>query len=841
MKFKLLESSLIIILFSFFSIFFFRNYIFKGLIPLPVNLLVSFYSPWKYEEWPDYPLGVPNKPIGTDVLKLFFPYKKFTIDELKSGHWPLWNPYVFSGNVHLASYQSAIFYPLNLIYFIFDIADAWSILVILQPVLAGWFTYLLLRSLSLSRKSCIFGAISFAFSGWMITHFEESLVIEHTILWLPLALFASNELWRYNINKAPPFLLLTIALSFSIFAGFLQMTIYLVITVLFWNMFLWKQCENKHQKRIMPILLIGSVFISMLLTSIQWAPALESFMLSPRNTVHVPFLFESFLMPFYHLITFFSPDFWGNPGSYNYFFPKVFYHEKVIYIGIIPILFSSYAMLQKRSPILTFWKIFAIITLTLGFALPTSWVWYALRVPIMSVAQPGRIFILATFSLCILASFGFEYYARQKRWDIIKKPLILLIGLCISLWVFIICMFVIYKLFYLSCLPEGGQRIAWGSLCNFIEVNKLKSLITSYATISLRNLIIPSFFLGIAWVISSWFSKKYITISIILFLTLASSLYFANKYLYFSDRKFIYPQAEVLTQLKRLAGINRVWSYGDAYVEKNILSYFRLYSPEGYDALYPQRYGELLYAIKNKGFITDQILRTDADLKPVSELESITQNIYRQRIMALLSVRYIIEAKTGDSKASKKTEERFPINLYRLTWENSIWRIWEFTSSLPRIFLTYNYRVEKDKQRIVNYIFDPHFNLRHIVILEEDPKFPIIEDNTQLEQPEEVNMTLYEPTKIAASINSPRRALLFLSDNYYPGWKAYIDGVETKIFRADYTFRSIVVPAGLHTVVFEYKPLTFTIGKGGSLIGLIIFLGVLYLVIRNKSKPSMSA
>ena len=132
----------VVIFFIFLTLGAFRSYVWKHQVPLPFNLLAFLYSPWKYQTWPGYPLGVQNKPLGFDNLKLFYPYRTFTTAELKQGRIPLWNPYVFSGNVHAATYQSAVWYPLNILYFVLPQADAWSVLIFLQPILVGWFTYL---------------------------------------------------------------------------------------------------------------------------------------------------------------------------------------------------------------------------------------------------------------------------------------------------------------------------------------------------------------------------------------------------------------------------------------------------------------------------------------------------------------------------------------------------------------------------------------------------------------------------------------------------------------------------------------------------------------------------
>ena len=81
--------------------------------------------------------------------------------------------------------------------------------------------------------------------------------------------------------------------------------------------------------------------------------------------------------------------------------------------------------------------------------------------------------------------------------------------------------------------------------------------------------------------------------------------------------------------------------------------------------------------------------------------------------------------------------------------------------------------------------------------------------------------------------NSSKQALLFLSDTYYPEWKATVDGKQTKIYLADYAFRSVVIPAGNHEVIFEYVPNAFYKGLIVGGVGLIALL-IVSLYIHKK-------
>ena len=87
--------------------------------------------------------------------------------------------------------------------------------------------------------------------------------------------------------------------------------------------------------------------------------------------------------------------------------------------------------------------------------------------------------------------------------------------------------------------------------------------------------------------------------------------------------------------------------------------------------------------------------------------------------------------------------------------------------------------------------------------------------------------------------------LLFLSESYYPqGWKAFLDGKEIPIFRADYHFRAIVIPPGKHTVVMRFEPRGFYLGRTLSLAvntGVLLVIVIVGVVVVRKARSDSSS
>ncbi|HBA91797.1 MAG TPA: hypothetical protein DCZ08_08575 [Anaerolineaceae bacterium] len=84
-------------------------------------------------------------------------------------------------------------------------------------------------------------------------------------------------------------------------------------------------------------------------------------------------------------------------------------------------------------------------------------------------------------------------------------------------------------------------------------------------------------------------------------------------------------------------------------------------------------------------------------------------------------------------------------------------------------------------------------------------------------------------------LDSSSDGWVVIRDTWYPGWEAAVDGMPSPVLRADYLFKAVSVPAGLHQVELEYKPDSFTSGLWVSLVSWV-FMGLARLALRQKSK-----
>ena len=190
---KIIKKHYVTAVFVLIAVIYCFSYFFQHKIPFPSSYVANNLAPWSA-----YFGGGPIKNGIPDVPSEIYPMRSLVVDFWKQGIIPLWNPHILSGTPFLANFQSAVFFPLNLIFLFFPKVHAWSILILLQPFIAGIFMFLYLKSLRISNVSRLFSSISFMFCGYL-TVWGSYGTLGYAILFLPLALFFIEEYFQKNI------------------------------------------------------------------------------------------------------------------------------------------------------------------------------------------------------------------------------------------------------------------------------------------------------------------------------------------------------------------------------------------------------------------------------------------------------------------------------------------------------------------------------------------------------------------------------------------------------------------------------------------------------------------
>jgi hypothetical protein len=124
------------------------------------------------------------------------------------------------------------------------------------------------------------------------------------------------------------------------------------------------------------------------------------------------------------------------------------------------------------------------------------------------------------------------------------------------------------------------------------------------------------------------------------------------------------------------------------------------------------------------------------------------------------------------------------------------------------------------------------------IVLEEDPEFPPA-DSGPLPQRNSYRIMEWGAGRIELEVDAAHQTLLFMSESHDPGWRARLNGAPVKILRANYNFRAVAVPAGMHRLRLWYSPVSARAGLAISLAALVAaaFALVFFSAIRGRRKP----
>jgi hypothetical protein len=741
-------------------------YLFKGLVPFPSDYLVSFFPPWSAS----YGMPVKNNAMP-DIITQIYPWKMITIDAWMNKEVPLWNPHSFAGTPHAANYQSAIFSPLNVLFFIFSRIDAWSVLVLLQPLLAGIGMYMFLRVLERSMMAATMGAIAFMFCGFM-TVWMAYATLGYAALCLPyaflgIALFMRTFRWWH-------LLLVGGAIAVSFLSGHFQISLYVLGATLAYaasegiRTYAWKRAG----------LIVVAVLCGLAIAAPQLALTFEAYMASVRSDSFV----KGEIIPWQYIFTFLSPDFYGNPVTRNDWFGH--YAEWAGFVGVIPFLLAVSALLHKKGKEAWFFMALVAVAFVLAFPTPFSDMLFALTIPVLSTSAASRIMILWCFALCVLAAYGLDFL--RQAWKTKDAR------------------------FYRRCVLGLGIALVIG----WIILLLAPVLPSDKLAIGIRNSILPTVMIVAAMVLSmmGFLTIKRISLiaaGVLVVLTSIDMLRFATKWMPFSSRDFVYPTVSVLTFLQQQPPYARM--FGNLGGEVSVAGVNGI---EGYDAMYQKRYGEFLSSGSD-----GTIKRPERSVALLGKGGS-----HAQRILDLLGVSFIVHRLSDGRNVWAYPHWNHP--QYESVYKDEHYEVLYNRNALPRFFLAQSYEIIEDDQSQIDRLLSDEFDATSTVILQESPSLA--------PQPGDGSLSIvrYSANSMTIETEAMVPKLLFVSDTYDAGWRARIDGKESPIYRANFDFRAISVPEGKHTIVMYYWPRSFTMSLGVTIVGIVGF--VVLIVVRKR-------
>lgn len=761
-------------------------------------LAALFFSP--------YLLGLSAFAAG-DFTRHYLPYSFFQQNSLLAGRLPVWNPHVNSGHPFLADTESAVFYPVsNIILLLTSFSSTiagrlyWlQVEAFVHFLLACGFTALLVHRLTGRRMAGFAAGLVFGFSGYLTGYPPLQLGILRVAVWLPLILWLllperpGKPVWRR-------WLMACAVHAAAFFANHPQTFLFLTYAVAGW-MFMLAVSQSLRRaevgdgsqravadgapdyKRVAQYLGFSAAYAVILisLTAAQLWPALEFTRLSVRSA-----------RPFHELSSGFPPqDFW------QFVVPGVLTHYSPLYVGIgglglaliaLAALVSNRFKLEAASPFARPAAVFFAVAgclaclVSLGELLPFY--------PLLYQYAPGwalfrgqeRIAYLIAFSASIMSGFGLALlHSVAVRW---RRRF----G-----WGFLV-------------FVAGGAALVF-TLWHFpgrLEVSNGAFLFQAG-----KSVLMASVFLVLCR--SVRLSRTHFAL---LLLVMAADLFASNFTTNLANGQEI---RSALTQPELLATQGLAERVAQALAD-------------GTPSLPPRVYNEGRLP-EDSGMVAGWEDVWAASVLRLSAYNAFFVDFPADRMWRLTGVGTVLTWREELSVGSQLVEE-FPR-------ENETTRLHRLNSVYPRLWWAQKARRIEDKAALA-LLADPGFDpQREILIAESDAdvlgegweegrmRFGDGGDAT-------VKVDGRGPGHLEIRVRSAEQGLLFISENFMPGWRAEWTGAERPslparlpVARAHHAFLAVPVPAGEGTVELTYRPASVRWGiaiSGVSWIALLLVL-----------------
>jgi hypothetical protein len=678
-----------------------------------------------------------------------------------------------------------------------------KIFVVFHFFLAGLFTYLLLRDFGVGRAGALCGGVTFTFSGYLLS-VVDMLTSLTSAAWIPLIFLFFNR--ALNQERLKYTILTGVLIGIQFLGGEPTVLYATLIALLLFALAKGVGKAGSLRERLHSLLttnysLLSACVIGLGLTLFQALPFLEMVLHSTRIKGMGYQIASHWSLGPHELFSLFTPfpSIYGIYRPINFTFLQAWL--KSLYMGIIPLLLAIFSLFYtRRRVVVFFWGLLlGFIILSFGAHMP----WYPLLyryLPLLYLIRyPVKFFCISTFGLSLLAGFGIDSLItaiKEGRVSWIKS----LILFNILYWIGWILGYVwsgdilkrIVATYFQDPTAETIGGIAYG-YCQYMENVYFVASILSIAILSLWLSIRRRLRVGL--------------LRIILMGCIIIDLFYFGMGLNPLVSKDFY--TSLPKTLKVVRGMDRVMVTPKTYEYYRYLRGQTL--REGLDgakeAIIPNL--GLRYHLFAFGGYTSLVLNGHMGFKKEVSLSSFED---ARPLLSMANVRYLITKWEIDDRRVRE--------VYR----GGV-RVYENLDLLPRTFFVPNILVIKKREEILKRLFEKGFDPKRDLILEEDVGYNGGGGG-------ECKIIEYEPNRVRIEVSCDGPSFLFLSDTYYPGWEAYIDGVRTHIYRANYCFRAVRVPSGEHIVKFVYKPLSFRVGMIGSILS---FLGIVaFMVWRRK-------
>ena len=766
-----------------------------------------------------------NTFIARDIYLFYNPRQFYAAESINSGILPLWNPYVACGVPFHANLQSALFYPFNVLYYVLPFQKGFKYFIVFHYFLGALFMFLLMRGWGTSNKGSFLAGIVFAFGGYLFS-INDNVAFLAACVWLPFVLLCFHralETGRFFYS-----ILSGIIIAIQIFAG--DASFYLLAT--FICTFVYALYRNVFFKR-WPFCTAGKIWVFFILSwciglglsAVQLLPFIEFASYSHR----FPGLdFSQAAKWSYHpleMLQLVIPYVFGTTVPETRWFGQPWLDTS--YVGIFPLILAFIFLAWGKEKLTYFLAVLLSVSLLLSFGAYTPVYRFLYdSIPVMKMAQyPVKFLFFGAFAFAALAGKGldlfFDAVGDRKKANILLGVLgIGIIALMFPLVVVVLqrdSMFARFLEVYSAAdyFKPLAQTQFYGALSGCALALTLCLLFALVCLAARKNKLLRTPLAALIFFVVL-LDLKLAKPDDPLIRETAISEHNATAALLHTDQSLYRVYSLTHFYVKNFAHVynvsfDRSYSFLRGGLRANLNMYQHIASVEEYSEMLNKSFYDLFSPVES--YFSEN--GANAQLRT-----------YCSMLFDLLNVKYIISP--------------FPIAdfSFRLIADKPAY-IYENPTVMPRAFfpqrVEYFARDEELLARMSMTGFDPRETACMTygawgtgdVFIPEGRSDRLVWN---------IDWTGYAALKCSLKTKTSKPGLLVVSDTFYPGWKAFVDGRESPLVKVNHFMRGVVVGQGDHEVLFVFQPAIFILGLCISAIMLCI---VVFALIRCRTTKSI--
>jgi hypothetical protein len=772
---------------------------------------------------------------GSDAQNQVYGWRAYGFGQVRAGRFPLWNPYEFLGMPFVASLQSAMFYPANWLCAVLPLGRAINLGIILNLFLSGLFTYLWARRFGLRWIGALVAAATYVFGAPQILRiFAGHGSFFPLIPWIPCVLLCVEMLVCGGFQPLA-IVFGAAAVAMEWFGGNPQYAFYGgIAAVLYLGGRLWQRRELGARGAARAI--GGFVLIYALgsaLAGVQLMPALELFSVSSRRgQLSYTWVREFSFVP-EGLLSFLAPDLFGPEVGVPYW-GRWYLWETSPYVGVVAFGLAFIALLRGRRGRAFLPGGIALICLLLAMA--GEAVFFGLIPGFDLFRAQGRWLCPVSLFIGLAAGLGADGIAASAGEGVLveaEKSIARSDGH--GMWI-LACL---AALFILAggalCSELGFGRAAWlrfmdimlmvGHKIGYDEhVSLHEWMRTPSADFKLAamraaglSMLRAGLFLGALAGLVRLTRRSRVkpawAAGALLALVAIDAWTFGHRYLVTFDPKKDGLSPGAVEFLAKSAEPFRFARGGCLALPPCEGMTHRFNCIEGVQPNVPARFRDVFWSLQGE----------DAYMRAMDR-NFTSYFLYKPKpALLMFNLRYLV------AYASYPKRQ---IEGLRTVYQDRQIRIDELPDSWPRAWLVHRYEVRPNGREVLALLL--RFNYRKMALFEEDPGCAVEESSAAAEAVPEI--VRYEPARIDIKVQAAAPALLVLSDLFYPGWEATVDGRAAEILQANYVMRAVAIPQGAHDVRFLYRPASFRAGVAASAAGCLAVALLIFSHLRTRRR-----